>query len=241
MREERVEVQKVAVVRTEARYPTSVPYHPSEAYPESPFPAHVASEQNHVYEGVRQLFWLLKLDQEHYGTEKWNPLGFLIEPGMTVVLKPNFVLSHHKEGKDLFAIITHPSVLRAVADYVWIALRGEGRIIIADAPQYDCNFQELLAAMRLDEVIGFYSDFSGPTVELRDLRWYWSRWKHFPSLLEPLPGDPEGCLTVNLGRKSALYGKSHPPTSSTVRCITVTKLLRIIRARRTNTKSHAPS
>jgi len=199
-------MQKVAVVRTEAKYPTFAPYHPSEAYPEHPFRHHLASEKNHVYAGVRQLFHMLGLDPERYGTKEWNPLGFLIEPGMTVVLKPNFVLSRHKEGKNLFSIITHPSVLRAVADYVWIALRGRGKIIIADAPQYDCNFQELLAAARLDEVAGFF----GPTVDLRDLRQYWSRWKHFPSLLEPLSGDPEGCLTVNLGKRSALYGKPHP-------------------------------
>lgn len=205
-----VQMQTVAIVRTEARYPRSAPYHPSEAYPEYPFADHVALEKNYVYEGVRELFNKLGLDQERYGTRDWNPLGFLIEPGMTVVLKPNFVLSRHKEGKNLFSIITHPSVLRAVADYVWIALQGRGKIIIADAPQYDCNFHELLAATRLDEVVQFYSGFSGPTVDLRDLRRYWSRWKHFSSLLEPLPGDPEGCLTVNLGKKSALYGKPHP-------------------------------
>ena len=47
-------------------------------------------------------------------------------------------------------------------------------------------------------------------MDVLDLRKYWSRWKHFPSLLEPLSGDPEGALTVNLGRRSALYGKPHP-------------------------------
>ena len=200
---------RVAVIRTEPRYPTSTPYHPSETYPEYPFPERVASKKNYVYESVRTLFYKLGLDQERYGTKEWNPLGFLIEPGMTVVLKPNFVVSRHRDGKDLFSIITHPSVLRAVADYVWIALQGKGRIIIADAPQYNCNFQELLEVTGLDEVVSFYSLFSGPTVELRDLRWYWSRWKHFPSLLESLPGDPDGVLKVNLAKKSALYGHPH--------------------------------
>ena len=89
-------------------------------------------------------------------------------------------------------------------------LRGSGRIVIADAPQYDCNFRELLEATRLDEVVSFYSGFKGPTVDVLDLRKYWSRWKHFPSLLEPLAGDPEGAMTVNLGRNSALYGKPNP-------------------------------
>jgi len=209
MSEVKGRMQKVAIVRTEARYPTFAPYHPSKVYPEYPFSGHVGQEKNNVYEGVRELFHALGFDQDRFGTVEWNPLCSLIEPGMTVVLKPNFVLSRHKEGKDLFAIITHPSVLRAIADYVWIALRGDGKIIIADAPQYDCNFQELIIATRLNEVIAFYSSFPGPKVELRDLRNYWSRWKHFPSLLQPLPGDPEGSVTVNLGKRSALYGKPH--------------------------------
>jgi uncharacterized protein (DUF362 family) len=202
--------QVAAVQVTEAAYPAEVPYHPADVYPEYSFPGCLSHSKNAVYEGVRRLFLLLNLDREHVGTAAWNPLVGLIQPGMTVVLKPNFVLSRHKDGKDLFSIITHPSVLRAVADYCWIALRGRGRIVIADAPQYDCNFRELLAATRLDEVASFYSRFRGPTVEVLDLRKYWSRWKHFPSLLEPLTGDPEGAMTVNLGRNSALYGKPNP-------------------------------
>jgi hypothetical protein len=129
---------------------------------------------------------------------------------MTVALKPNFVVSKHRSGKDLFSTITHPAVLRAVADYVWIALQGRGRILIADAPQYDCNFEELLKATQLPTVVAFYSQFAGPTVSVRDLRLYWSGWKHFDSCLLPLPGDPDGNVTVNLGSKSALYSLPSP-------------------------------
>ena len=201
----------VAAVQTpEAKYPSLAPFSPSEAYPEYPFRGHIERQPNHVYAGVRRLFELLECDRENRGTRAWNPLGHVAEPGMTVVLKPNFVLSAHREGKDLFAIVTHPAVLRAVADYVWIALRGHGKIIIADAPQYDCNFSQLLEATRLEEVIRFYDSFRGPEVQVIDLRPYWSRWKHFPSLLEPLPGDPQGSVLVNLGRRSALYGLLHP-------------------------------
>lgn len=201
---------EVAVARlAEARYPAVPPYSPSQPYPEYPF-ADRSAEPNLVYAGVRELFLRLGYDREHAGLPSWNPLGWLIEPGMTVVLKPNWVLSRHKEGKDLYAIITHPSVLRAVADYCWIALRGQGRILVADAPQYDCNFAELMATTRLPEVAAFYRSAGGPAVELLDLRRYWSRWKHFPSLLEPLPGDPAGSVTVDLGRRSALFGKPRP-------------------------------
>ena len=208
----RVSMNQVAAVQvTEAAYPAEVPYHPADVYPEYPFPGRLSHSKNAVYEGVRRLFTLLNLDREHAGTAAWNPLSGLIQPGMTVVLKPNFVLSRHKDGKDLFSIITHPSVLRAVADYCWIALRGRGRIVIADAPQYDCNFRELLEATRLDEVVSFYTRFKGPTVggagpaeilvALETL---------FHPCSNPYRATPTGALTVNLGRNSALYGKPNP-------------------------------
>jgi len=199
----------VAAVQTQAQYPQEAPYHPSDAYAEYPFGEALAEKPNHAYAGVRRLLATLGLDGDHFETPQWNPLGFLIQPGMTVVLKPNFVLSAHKGGKDLFSIITHPSVLRAVADYCWIALKGEGKIIIADAPQYDCNFSELLAALQLESVVDFYARAGRGLLQVRDLRRYWSRGKHFSSLLEPLPGDPQGVMTVNLGKDSALYAKAH--------------------------------
>jgi len=199
---------KVAVVRlAEAKYPDQAPYHPEEPYPEYPFGDSLSSARNPVYEGVRWLLRALGLDAGEFGSSRWNPLGSIIKPGMTVVIKPNFVLSRHKERKDLFAIITHPSVLRAVADYCWIALRGEGKITFADAPQYDCNFGELLEATRLNEVCDFYRGFQGPSVQSLDLRTYWSKNRHFPSMILPLPGDPEGNMLVDLGRHSALYGR----------------------------------
>lgn len=201
-------MNNVAVVRlARAEYPSQVPYHPSEQYPEYPFGSVLSSDANLVYAAVRQLFHDLGYDKQRYGTAAWNPLGHLIQPGMTVVLKPNFVLSSHKSGKDLFAIITHPAVLRAVGDYVWLALQGRGRLIIVDSPQYDCNWEELLAVAGVDKVIGFYQAQSGPMAALYDLRPYWSRWKHFASMLEPLLGDPEGSMVVNLGKRSALYEK----------------------------------
>jgi uncharacterized protein (DUF362 family) len=157
---------------------------------------------------VREALRLLGLDNENFGTGRWNPLGSIIEPGMTVVIKPNFVLSRHKNGKDLFSIITHPAVLRAVADYCWIALNGSGRIIIADAPQYDCNFNDLVDRLGLKLLCDFYAGNS-VSVEYRDLRNYWSRQRHFPSMVEPLAGDPAGRVLVDLGRRSAFEGKGN--------------------------------
>src|SRR5689334_7169838 len=105
----------VAITATEAGYPVRSPFHPSHPFPEYPFAEHlISSEPNGAYTAVREGLRLLGLDRENFGSRSWNPLGQLIEPGMTVVLKPNLVLSRHKHGKDLFSIITHPSILRAV-------------------------------------------------------------------------------------------------------------------------------
>jgi uncharacterized protein (DUF362 family) len=201
----------VGVVRAEkAEYPENAPYHPSEKFPEYPFGENVSPAPNYVYKAVRQLFFELGYDVENYGKAEWNPLKFLVEPGMTVVLKPNFVRSWHAEKKDIYSMITHPSVLRAIADYVWIALEGKGKIIIADAPQYDANWQELLEKTRLDEVQKFFNSSKENALEIFDLRNYWSRRKHFPSMLIPLGGDPNGTVTTNLGEESAVKNINDP-------------------------------
>jgi uncharacterized protein (DUF362 family) len=196
----------VGVIRVaQAQYPKEAPYHPAVIYPEYPFPGYHSSEPNLVYDGVRELLHTLELDAEHWNKPDWNPLGELIKPGMTIVIKPNFVLSRHFDGKDVYAIITHPAVLRAISDYCWIALKGSGKIIIADAPQYNCNFGELIDITRLDVVCDFYRRFAGAVVDLLDLRNYWSKTRHFPSCILSLPGDPKGSLIINLGKESALY------------------------------------
>src|SRR5262245_52515185 len=68
------------------------PYSPSTRYPEYPFDSDPLSESpNPAYEGVRNAFRLLCMDREHDDSRLWNPLGIIVRPGNTVVLKPNFV------------------------------------------------------------------------------------------------------------------------------------------------------
>ena len=209
---------KVAAVRAQkAEYPTAAPYHPSEKFPEYPFGENLSSEPNFVYIAVRQLFYELGYDLENYGKPEWNPLGFLIEPGMTIVLKPNFVRSRHYDGKDPFGMITHPSVLRAIADYCRIALKGRGSLVIADAPNFDADFNELLELTKLPEIVDFYASFPGPNLAVYDLRDYWGKTRvsfletrHMPSCRRKLAGDPQGNIVVNLREKSALYNHPHP-------------------------------
>ncbi len=203
--------KQVAVVKTlESTYPADAPYNPSEKFPEYPFTDNISSGSNFVYTAIRQLFIELEYDKENIGKGDWNPLGHLIKPGMTVVLKPNFVRSRHYEKKDPYAMITHPSVLRAIADYCWIALKGEGKIIIADAPQYDGDWEELLNLTGLDLVKDFFNLQGKIVFDVYDLRNYWSKKRHFPSMLIPLKGDPKGSLRVNLGEESAVKDVNDP-------------------------------
>lgn len=201
---------RVAVVKTSGVYSEDAPFNPSEDYPEYPFGEAVSSAPNPAYEAVRKLFVELEYDRENYGTKDWNPLKNLISPGMTVVLKPNFVRSWHSERKNPYALITHPSVLRVIADFCLIALKGDGKIIIADAPQYDGNWTELLELTKLDDVADFFRANSEIEFEIRDLRLYWSRKRHFPSMVEPLEGDSQGTLKVNLGSESHLSSHTNP-------------------------------
>ena len=174
-------------------------------YPEYPFNDQISNESNYVYDGVRRSLKILKYDINNYNTPDWNPLGNIIQPGMTVFIKPNFVISNHAQKGNIWSIITHPSVLRAIIDYCWIALKGSGKIILGDAPQYDCNFDELKEIGGLEQFCDFFSSQNGPKFELLDLRNYWSRGKHFESMKEHLDGDPKGSISVNLGRQSKIY------------------------------------
>lgn len=200
----------VAVHRDpQARYPTEPPFHPHERFPEYPFDA-VAGEPNRVYEGVRDVLLRLGLDAARAGTRDWNPLGELLRPGETVVLKPNYVQSEHQEGGDLFSIITHSSVLRPLIDYCYLALRGKGRIIVADAPQMDCDPKALVDRIQIESIQRLYREALGFEIEFRDLRTFWFD-RSAPSTgggsrnRFPLDGDPEGQVGVDLGRASALY------------------------------------
>ena len=124
-----------------AAYPLP-PFSPSERYPEYPF-TDVGSEPNVAYDLVRQCLIRLGLDQERAGTALWNPLGELIRPGDKVVVKPNWVKHENRGSGTLNALVTHPSVVRAVLDFVYIALGREGTVAAGDAPLQSCDIDLL--------------------------------------------------------------------------------------------------
>lgn len=66
-------------------------------------------------------------------------------------------------------LVTHPSDIRTVLDYVIIALKGGGRIIAADAPVQGCNFNELQKRMHYDIIWSYYAS-ENIKIEAVDLR-----------------------------------------------------------------------
>ena len=193
-------------------YPSKPPYSPTSDYPEYSFgPVAIADGANPAYEGVREALQLLELDAEHYGRKDWNPMGEIIRPGNTVVLKPNFIRDFREtQPGHEDCLITHGSVIRAALDYVYIALKGEGRIIIADAPQNDADFDVIRRIARLSEIQEFYSRHADFEVEVYDLRPEKAR--KIDGVIvghERLPGDPVGYVKANLGQHSAFNEISH--------------------------------
>jgi len=196
---------RVAIYRAaKGTYPSSAPYHPSERYPEYGFDE-VSNEPNFAYEAIRGALSLAGLDSERFGTASWNPLGDIIAAGDMVVIKPNMVRDFHEEvQKGTVALITHGSVVRAVVDYVHIALGGNGRVVIADSPQNDADWDALWREFHFDELLAFYKDAAPEfAIDVYDVRKeavvsrngvVIKRYKR--------PGDPLGYTTINLGENS---------------------------------------
>ena len=196
----------VGASRQEGGYPEAPPFHPAADVPECPFPERL-ERANTAYAGVRAAFAALEWDREHFGTREWNPLGHLVKPGDVVLLKPNLVVDHHpRDPNGLVYTVTHGSIVRAVTDYVILALRGRGRIIVADAPQTDSSFATIAAVTGLNALASFYAGH-GVDFTVCDLRA--EEWRNEGGVIverRPLPGDPAGYSIVDLGVHSAFYG-----------------------------------
>jgi uncharacterized protein (DUF362 family) len=203
----------VGLVTVTGHYPAVAPYHPDERFPEygnGP----CSPDANPVYRSVRELFCRLGFDRGRFGTPQWNPLSHLIHPGDRVFIKPNLVSHEHRSHKgtatNLFSVITHPAVVRAVADYAALALQGRGEIVIGDNPSIDANFERLLARTRLEALPVVYATHFGVRCRVLDLRPVWTPDLSdygFKSRTARLPGDPEASSLVNLGRLSYFYGR----------------------------------
>lgn len=165
-----LKANKVAIVKTkDYKYPLVAPYNPRCNYPE--IKSNNFSSENFLYDSLRYLLYIYGLDSQNFGNPNWNPLQKFIKPGDTVVLKPNFVnhfnYAEYIDGtKDMDCVITHGSVIRFVLDYVAIALRGEGKIIVADCPIQGANWKKLLEIIGWDRISDYFKRVY-PNIELK--------------------------------------------------------------------------
>jgi uncharacterized protein (DUF362 family) len=141
------------------------------------------------------------------GLPKRNPLSRIITSGDRVFIKPNWVAheyrrSCNRDGKgNVYSVITHPTVIRAVADFAAEALRGKGEIIIGDNPSIDADFPRLMELAGLGDLETRY-EVPCRILDLRplicaDLKDYGKK-----SKMKNQRGDPEGYSIINLGGRS---------------------------------------
>ena len=143
------------------------------------------------------------------GYKNGNFLSEVVHPGDRVVVKPNWVMDRHPSGMDVFSMITHSAVIRAVVDLAYEAMHSEGEIVIADAPQWDCDFDNLLRITQIERIADYYRAKYGFHIPIRDLRQI--RCVTQDGYIKAkdrikLVGDPEGYAVVDLGEQSAFIG-----------------------------------
>ena len=103
-----------------------------------------SDETSEIFNAIRQ-----NAENLGWADEKRGCFGKVIEEGVKVLIKPNFVL-HKNQGTDgILPLVTNISIINAV---VLEALKANpAQIIVGDAPIQRCDFDELLRANGLDE------------------------------------------------------------------------------------------
>lgn len=198
------EMEPVLVRRKDAAYPRA-PFHPPRLFPEASRLGLTETDPgNAVYEMVRRSFELLDLDRAHRGTRDWNPLADVVARGSRVVIKPNFVQHYDHEGS-FVQLVTHPSVLRPILDYLLLAQGTLENVAILDAPEIDCRLDETLRRLGFGEMTAFYESL-GQRVEVIDIRTERAEYHGGAAIVDriALPGDPRGFVTLDLGTRSEI-------------------------------------
>ena len=133
-----------------------------------------------------------------------------IRPGERVLLKPNLIRQSHTDRPDEWEqILTHGSVIAAVATEVAAALEGCGTITVADAPQTDSDFDKICERAQILQLREkFAQRFPQLKFEILDLRR--EAWRTERGVIverRKLPEDPRGYTLVNLAANSCFHGK----------------------------------
>src|SRR2546426_5487719 len=130
-----------------------------------------------------------------------------IQPGDRVVLKPNWIKQHDERfpGPDQWEhVVTHPSVIEAVARWAASKMDGAGSITLCDAPQTDSSFAKIREYCNLDAMLArLRADFPGVAISMLDLRpEEWLAVDGVTGSTTKLPGDPLGNTHLRLDESS---------------------------------------
>lgn len=194
---------KIYIERNEKviKYPKIDLFAPSERYPEYEY-NDISDEHNGVYEMIRNAFHGMGLDETNYGKASWNPLGDIIKPGEKVVLKPNLVKNYDDQNQ-YECTLTHPSVIRAVLDYV-VKAKPQS-IVLGDAPIQGANLNAIADVLKLNEIVGFYRQ-KGIDIQFIDFRDLIVKTvKHINMVAKEKNPDSDEFVTVHLGKNSKHY------------------------------------
>lgn len=193
--------------KEDAEYPKDKYFRPDKIYPEYPFAGlGISEEKNVVYEMIRDMFRLLELDTQCFGGCEWNPLGEYIKPGNVVLIKPNWVKHENaaiKGRRGIECLVTNTSILKCLIDYTLIALKGSGKVIVADAPMQSCDFEHMRKNIGLHDLEKFYK-IAGMNVTFVDLRNYRSLRNKGNVVTIPTNAVYVGKV-INLGKHSCFY------------------------------------
>lgn len=189
------------IVDSNITYPNILPYNPDANYPEYKFD-NINDGKNEIYSSFRKMLVNFQLDIENFNREEWNPFKDFIKPKNTVVIKPNWVYHYNPKECDLNSLISHSSVIRVVLDYVIIALKGEGKIIIGDAPIQSCDFNTLKEKSKINEVIQYLRSKTLIPIEIKDFREEIMISNH--GTYQRIPNNSSENVRVNLNQSSYL-------------------------------------
>lgn len=126
-----------------------------------------------------------------------------------VLVKPNWIQAGNVGAPDEWdALITNPAVIIATINETARLLGGEGKVVVADAPQTDANFEAIMRrgefGARVEEVRRKWPSIEIEVLDLR--REVWT--VRGGVVVERLRNveDPRGYVRLDLGTHSLLHG-----------------------------------
>ena len=127
----------------------------------------------------------------------------LIKENDKVIIKPNWIRqSHQYNGNEWESVITHPAVITSVLEFVLGCLKGSGKVTIADGPQTDSSWNEIMSHTRSELWLSMGKK-SGSEIEIIDFRDHeWTLKGEIITKRKELTGDPLGSTIVDLNDKS---------------------------------------